>query len=384
MAKRTIIPDRMVGVLWDLYQKHGMTVPQLAVTMGTRASHIRAVFQRAGYRFEEWNEAELAAMHAEYLAGEFVSKLAKRRGRKSGELLGLWEARGWEIRPVKKYIFATRRWPADQVAAMHADHLAGMGLSEIERKYGRGRKTVRGVFKHRGLQIIERKNNPRLSNGCFPPLVPKTEAEIQALIEAATKIEVPADLRSEWRKWPLTRKADFLHRLRAHLRLPNERPALPFSSNLRPFDYGSQEAWDIVNAGNAGLTSRSAAFNLKLPSQGVIHQGLLYFWVPGTRIYQRGIPWTPEHWRPSLHRVIWEQEHGPVPPGMCVCTRDGNPNNLDPSNLELRTKNDVCRVNQARAILRKSREKTAILLRRSQQPPTTDRSHDLLRNIAQG
>jgi hypothetical protein len=38
-----------------------------------------------------------------------------------------------------------------------------------------------------------------------------------------------------------------------------------------------------------------------------------------------------------LHRVVWEQTHGPVPAGMLVAFRDGNTLNCTPSNLYLET-----------------------------------------------
>jgi len=38
-----------------------------------------------------------------------------------------------------------------------------------------------------------------------------------------------------------------------------------------------------------------------------------------------------------LHRLIWENEYGPIPPGTFVHHKDGNPLNNDLSNLELAT-----------------------------------------------
>lgn len=34
------------------------------------------------------------------------------------------------------------------------------------------------------------------------------------------------------------------------------------------------------------------------------------------------------------HKYLWEQKHGPVPPGMCLKCLDGNRQNTDPSNWE--------------------------------------------------
>lgn len=36
-----------------------------------------------------------------------------------------------------------------------------------------------------------------------------------------------------------------------------------------------------------------------------------------------------------LHAYLWEQAHGPIPPGHVVRFRDGNPNHLDLDNLDL-------------------------------------------------
>lgn len=42
----------------------------------------------------------------------------------------------------------------------------------------------------------------------------------------------------------------------------------------------------------------------------------------------------PRTWR-LLHLLVWEEHHGPVPPGMCVAFRDGNRANCDINNLRL-------------------------------------------------
>lgn len=47
----------------------------------------------------------------------------------------------------------------------------------------------------------------------------------------------------------------------------------------------------------------------------------------------------PAAWRP-LHHLVWEQHHGPVPPGHVLTFRDGNPKNAEPDNLELVAKRD--------------------------------------------
>lgn len=370
-------PARFVEVLWFLYQKRGISIGRLAAALRTNEHGIRGLFNKAGFRADRWTETELQELHAEYLAGAYLSELAKRRRRRTGELLALFQERGWKMRERTKFTFEKRRWPADLVAAMHADHLAGMGFSDLERKYGRGRQTIPGVFRHRGLKILKRSSNHKLANGCFAPAVPKTEEEIEAMIQAAHKLYVPEELKLDWRKWDLARRGDFIRRLRAKLASPLDRPQTPFSSNLKPFDYASPEAWEIVNAGNAGLTSRSAAFNLKIPSQGVIYDGRLWFWSGKGRGYFEG-KWRPEGGRPSLHHHLYRKHHGSIPHHHAVILADGNFNNLDPSNLVLRSRNEICRENQASAITRKSREKMEILLARTERK---NQDHDLLANL---
>lgn len=49
-------------------------------------------------------------------------------------------------------------------------------------------------------------------------------------------------------------------------------------------------------------------------------------------------------WRP-LHRVVWEREHGAVPPGHRIAFRDGNKLNCELSNLELITAAEMARRN---------------------------------------
>lgn len=258
---------------------------------------------------------------------------------------------------------------------MHADHLAGMTLAEVGAKHGgRHRKSVQEIFRRRGLAV---RHSPRGSSAKDPvtgrvlPLVPKTEAEIAALIERATRIMVPPELRVEWRRWNLSKRAAFIARIRERLRSPHDRPETPFSANVIPFDYGTAAAWEIVRRANAGRPSRRWVTRICPSSQGVIYQGKLYFWSSG-EAYLEGCQWTPERSRPVLSRVIWEQHHGrPVLRGQVVRHADGNPNNFDPANLVLATKDDVARENQAAALTRKSRAITAALLQQATPPDDT-------------
>jgi hypothetical protein len=164
----------------------------------------------------------------------------------------------------------------------------------------------------------------------------------------------------------MEKRAWFIRTLRARLKLPMEQPTGPFSSGVVPFDYATPEAREIKDKLNAGLNSQEAICKIDLCTQGVIYKGDLWFWCPKTGYNKRG-SWTPENGRPILHRVIWEKANGrKVPAHHVVRFIDGNDNNLAPENLTLAHRNDLCRESQAKALLRKSRERTALLLLRAQ------------------
>lgn len=330
-----------------------------------------------------WSDRELRDLYQEYLAGARASDLAKRRGRTSGDLRFMFEWRGWPLRPVRPSPNQPKRVDERIVQAMYADYLAGFSLAETERRAKRRKGSARVLFVGRGLPLREAKGLPvaRRADGSFAPFVPLTAEEIEDLIATASKLAIPDRLRLEWRKWPLERRGDFIARLRAALNDPLARPDLPFSSNVEPFDYASPKAWEMIRARNACLSSKYWHTMLKVPSQGVIWDGRFFFWNRKEPYYYEGIPWRVKRYRPALHRVIWESIHGPVPPHGVVRSIDGNPNNLDPSNLTLTDKNNLCRENQARAITEKSRERTAILLNRHQ--ATNHHAHpDTLQIIA--
>ena len=191
------------------------------------------------------------------------------------------------------------------------------------------------------------------------------------MILAERKIRVPKALHAEWREWSYQKRAQFIARMRELLGDDRARPDTPFSSNVIPFDYGTPEARAIIDRLNAGRTSRDAGVKINIVGQGVIWQDTLWFWSPKAG-YLRSGGWSPEEGRPALHHVIWETAHGrTIPADHVVRFIDGNPNNLDPANLGLVTRNNVCRENQADALSRRSRERTAVLLNRAQ---STDES----------
>lgn len=44
---------------------------------------------------------------------------------------------------------------------------------------------------------------------------------------------------------------------------------------------------------------------------------------------------------PLMQRHVWEQAHGPIPPGYAVCFKDGDRTNCAPGNLELVTRREL-------------------------------------------
>lgn len=68
------------------------------------------------------------------------------------------------------------------------------------------------------------------------------------------------------------------------------------------------------------------------------HNGRIFFQQAGQPYYRS---WNTDKARPDyLHRVIWEEAHGPVPEGFDVHHIDENPENNDLSNLEALSRKD--------------------------------------------
>lgn len=331
--------------------------------------------KKGGMKNEEF-EAQVAAMYADYLGGLSLREVGEKHGgREMSAVYSLFRHRGLERRSKpqpKTYarIAATRRATLDPlVAQMHADYMGGMSLNAVGRKYGKRYGVVRELFQTRGLFVRTVQKAPaRGANGRIIPNAPLTPAELEQLIQSATRISVPPRLKIEWRTWSLERRGEFIARLRAHLNTGQDRPTTPFSDNVEPFDYSTAKAHEIANTSNSGTDSRTAHTKIKPCSQGVIWDGRLWFWSRKVG-YQASGPWTPERGRPSLHQTIWEQANGcSVPAGHVIRFADGNPNNHTPANLVLITRNEVARENQAQWLTSRSRESTALLLKRSQQP----------------
>ncbi len=254
------------------------------------------------------------------------------------------------------------------VAKMHADYMKPMSLHAVGE-----------LFERRGLFVRPFKQIPRQANGSPVPYVPFTDEQLGAMIARTPRLAVPKELKFEWRSWSMARRCEFIAQLRAHLKSPNDAPTGPYSSNVEAFAYGHAKAHAIAEDVNRGKDSRQLSQRIKVVCQGVIYDGQLWFWSRTCGCgYCLGV-WTKEDGRPMLHHVLWEKHNGrSVPRGHVVRMADRNKNNLAPENLVLATRNDVARENQAGALLRKSRERTQLILNRSQNPSRHDLSDALL------
>jgi hypothetical protein len=283
---------------------------------------------------------------------------------------------------LRKSSYGVTGYPPEFVEAIYNDYMDhGEVCAAIAARWKRNPSSIGALLVKWGL--IERsparqdaiKKRQRDNGARFAAGNRATPEEIEAIIDqmaaaprkgkGACIILIPPELRWEFKSWPMEKRGDFIARLRAKLDSPKDRPTTPFSKNVTPFDYTTPAAREIKDRLNAGLNSREAVCKINICSQGVIYKGELYFWTAKTGYDRRGC-WKRGEGRPLLHRIIWEELHGPLPLKHIVYFKDGNDNNFEPDNLGLMSMNENARRNQAASLFRKSRERTALLLQRAQ------------------
>lgn len=165
---------------------------------------------------------------------------------------------------------------------------------------------------------------------------PEPQGDALTLILARHgKLTVPRELMHWWIKhWSLDRRMEIAAQLKAAMQAVGWEgmPQSACSGNVEPFGYGSAKAHAIANA--AGGTK------LHVGSEGMIWKGRLWYWSAGLRIY-----WTRKAGERRyacgkgvieiLSRVIYEDHHGvKLSREDVIRLKDGNPNNLDPANME--------------------------------------------------
>lgn len=293
--------------------------------------------------------------------------------------------------------YGVRGYGPEIVEAIFNDYMEhDQNLAEVARRWNRASGSLASVLARWDLReklparSEQAKQRSRDLWARFAADRHATAEELEAIIarmvahprrgKGSASIYVPRELKWEFRSWPMEKRAWFINTLRTRLNSPKDRPPTPFSSNVTPFDYTTPAAREIAARINAGRDSRHAVCKIDLASQGVIYKGELFFWAAKTG-YQRRGHWKRGEGRPLLHRIVWKEHHGrPLPPKHIVYFRDGNRNNFDPENLGLMSMNENARRNQAAALMRKSREQTALLLGRAQQK--RNKHHGLIEALA--
>ena len=258
-----------------------------------------------------------------------------------------------------------RAIPPGDIPALHAKYAAGASLISLASPYGQSDRWLKGLFIRHGYPLREAacQKTGRRHAGAMAAAPRLTRTQINAIADGLKKIRVPDCLQSEWQHWSLARRGEFIARVRERLKPRNRRPELPFSANVTPFDYATPQAHAIA----ATTTSEKDRHVIRICSEGVIWRGQLFYWNSQGHCYEKQE--TDTRGRIALTRMIWEHAQGrPVPPGLVVICRDGNSNNLSPANLHAISRDDLLRENQAASLFKISREQTAILLNRSQQP----------------
>lgn len=247
-------------------------------------------------------------------------------------------------------------WSPEEVAAMWAFYCAPNSLSATARQFKIHRKSLNQVFARRGLELRPPPHRrPLLGYGVKIP--PATPAEIRAAIAKLKHVNVPPELKREWRNQTMAWRMKLLRQIRAQLQPNNARPAGPFSANVTPWTYGTPAAMELAAKMNAGRNSQTKVVSIRASSEGLIWDGRLWFWtarasdgdstgyLSGAHSRGRRLP---------LHHAIWQRRHRrEVPAKHTVIFLDGNKNNFEPENFGLRSMADCARMNSIVTRLKK-------------------------------
>ena len=140
------------------------------------------------------------------------------------------------------------------------------------------------------------------------------------------------------RRWGLEKSPEYLDSVQSGRLFKGQRRSI--ATEFKP----GQKAW---NAGMKGLQIGGEKTQFKKGNRPQT-------WVPdgSERITKDGIRqrkvsdtgYTPKDWR-SVHSILWEQHHGPIPPGHLVVFKDRDRTNIVIDNLELISRADNARRN---------------------------------------
>jgi len=160
-------------------------------------------------------------------------------------------------------------------------------------------------------------------------MLPEEREWLEAYLPGRTHREIAEAFNERWPRRPLTAR-------QVGSFIKNSGLATGLTGRFEPGGeaYNKGRAWDEFMPPEAQEASRRAWFkeggtphNARPVGTEVWRDGFLWRKVAETRPSRHG-------WR-QVHRILWEERHGPVPDGHSVCFRDGDRANIEIGNLIL-------------------------------------------------
>jgi hypothetical protein len=403
IAKMCALYGRTRQAIWDIFRTHGkklrskvfqkkvrfggrefsMHSGYLTATSGDRVLLHHAVWIRKngpippGHNllFRDGNRRNCALGNLRCLPIAEVSRITSPR--KNQYLLTLKGVDAQEdaiaSRAPRYWRISMRRIPLGLLDVIHADYLKGVSLAKLGRHHRIKAAALPETFIRRGFKL----RPPAGDDGQGS----QTDRQIASLAKVARRFRVPRKVLKLWKRWSLAQRAVFIAELRKRFWKGEERPVGPYSEGMTPFDYGTPLAHLLIANVNAGGDQWHKAGKLDIRSQGVIWRNELWFWTNG---FYRRSAFVDREAEPGLHQVIWKEANGcEIPKEHVVSFSDGNRNNFAPSNLVLMSREEILSITRADFIVKTSRAKTDILLRRSQGARTKRNAPDLLQAVSQ-